>query len=58
MKVKIVNLYNLELTPKNKRFNPHIWVEGGNMTKKSAEFHAKQIRATRDYSKVKIISVK
>ena len=38
-------MYIIFVTPKNKLFKPHAWIEGGEFpTKEKAEFHAKQMR--------------
>ena len=45
-----------QLTPKNPAFKPHTWKEGGQfLTAADAEFQAKQIRKTRDYSRVQVL---
>jgi hypothetical protein len=44
----------IHLTPRNKNFQPHIWKEGGKMTEAEARAQARQIRATRAYTRVKV----
>ena len=49
--------YVIHLTPKSKKFPPHVWKEGGEFfTKEGAEFHADQIRNMKDlYKEVKVV---
>lgn len=49
-------MYQIYLTPKNTNFKPHVWKEGGEFkTRDSAEFHASQIRITKEYSEVTVM---
>ena len=51
-------IYAIEVTPSNTNFQKHIWKEGGCFTEKAkAEFQAKQLRATRNYSAVTVIQL-
>ena len=56
--------YYIYVTPQNKNFKPHVWVEGGWFpTEESAEFHARQMRKQKQphdrtlpfYEKVEVI---
>lgn len=49
-------MYQIFLTPKNTNFKPHFWTEGGLFESfEKANFHAKQIKKTKDYSKIQIL---
>lgn len=56
--MKNMNLYAIFLFPKNKNFDPHIWIEGGlYKERKSAEFQAKQCRKQGLYEKVEVVDL-
>ncbi len=45
------------VTPKNKSFKPHVWIEGGIFVeKKDAEFQKNQLQSSKMYSDIKILS--
>ena len=49
--------YVIKVTPKDKKYKPHIWKEGGEFfSEEGAEFHAKQMRNMKNfYKEVKVV---